>query len=306
VSLSADFVDEVLLYDKSGAHAGWNGIVRLVSELKARRFDMAIFLQNAFEAAWIAWLARIPRRVGYARHGRSLLLTHACKIDPEVRRMHQVYYYLGILSSAGLRPPGFWNAPGFQISMRIRASEADHASAKHLLREHGIEGGKIIVGLNPGASYGGAKRWLPDRFAAVADGLVDKFQARIVLIGSENDRISIAETASKMKTTPLILAGRTTLGQLMGLIQEFSLLITNDSGPMHLAAALGVPQLAIFGSTSAIATGPLHPGSKVIQKPVECNPCFLRECPIDFRCMTRITAEDVLKEAAVKLDQGRD
>jgi heptosyltransferase II len=303
---TAEYLDEILNYDKSGAHAGWHGILRLASDLRARHFDMAILLQNAFEAAWIVWLARIPVRIGYARSGRSFLLTHACKIDPGLRDLHQVCYYLGLLSSSGLRPPQFWNNPGSVHLPSIGTTDADRTSAKLLLRENGIREGDILVGLNPGASYGGAKRWLPERFAAVADGLADRYRARIIVIGSESDRLAAAETASKMKHTSVVLAGRTTLGQLMGLLEEFHLFITNDSGPMHLAAALGVPQLAIFGSTSATATGPLHPQSKVIQKPVECNPCFLRECPIDFRCMKRITVEDVLAEAEAKLDLGRD
>jgi heptosyltransferase-2 len=299
----AEFVDEILEYDKRGIHRGVAGLARLTAELRRRRFDMAILLQNAFEAAFIAFCARIPIRAGYARDGRRPLLTHACKIDPGVRQTHQVYYYLGILSGMGLLAPRLWeqNSPQMPISIGIKRSDLDAAAA--LLRSNGIREDDIVVAINPGAFYGEAKRWFTDRYAAVADALADRYGARIVILGASSDLETARRVAANMASRPAILAGQTTLGQLMGLIKGADLLITNDSGPMHLAAALDVPQLAIFGSTSEVATGPLNPNAAVIKHQVDCNPCFLRKCPTDFRCMKGVTVSQVL-DAAQKILEG--
>ncbi|NLT67545.1 MAG: lipopolysaccharide heptosyltransferase II [Acidobacteria bacterium] len=301
---SADFVDEIIEYDKEGKHRGWSGFFRLIPDLRKRRFDLALLLQNAFEAAFLAWCAGIPERIGYGRDGRSLLLTKACRIDPAVLNVHQSYYYLGILSSAGLieQPLRLERT----LSIRIGVREADRKSARALLESAGIRKGERIVGINPGASYGPAKRWFPDRYASVADRLAERFNTRTVIFGSAGDLAAAKEVELNMKSRSLILAGRTTLGQLMGLMNECALLITNDSGPMHLAAALDVPQLAIFGSTSEVATGPLSSRARVIKHQVECNPCFLKECPTDFRCMKEISVQRVVEAAGDMLQcEGR-
>jgi heptosyltransferase-2 len=294
---AVDFVDEVLDYDKKGVHRGRQGGRRLIAELRNRRFNLAILLQNAFEAAFIAWKAGIPHRIGYARDGRSLFLTHACRIDPELRSVHQAYYYIGILSDMGWLPQRMWERDDYRLSIQVAVRDEDSIAAQEILRCAGIQPEDTIIGVNPGAYYGPAKRWLPDRYAAVLDNLAGRSGTKIVIFGSPEDLRAAEEVAAGMNHPPVILAGRTTLGQLMGLIQQCRLLITNDSGPMHLAAALNVPQLAIFGSTSEIATGPLSPHAVVIKHPVDCNPCFLRECPTDFRCMTCISVERVVEEA---------
>jgi heptosyltransferase-2 len=294
---AVDFVDEILDYDKAGPHGGWQGFNRLASDLKSRNFDLAILLQNAFEAAFLAWYARIPKRIGYARDGRSPFLTSACRIDPAVRRVHQAHYYLGILSQMGWLPKQLWTQKNYPLPIHIAVRQTDIRAAREMLRSAGIHEGEMVIGVNPGAFYGAAKRWLPDRYAAVADGLAKQYRSRIVIFGSSSDVRVAEEVSTKMESTPVILAGRTTLGQLMGLIKECRLLITNDSGPMHLAAALDVPQLAIFGSTSEIETGPLSSRARIIKHPADCNPCFLRECPSDFRCMRGISVSNVLEES---------
>jgi lipopolysaccharide heptosyltransferase II len=298
---AVDFVDSVLVYDKDGVHHGLGGGRRLISDLRRHGYDGAILLQNAMEAAIIAFCAGIPCRIGYARDGRGVLLTHPAAINPELHKLHQAYYYLGILYSVGLLTERPWEPGCNPIAVEIGVRDEDLGAARQLLRDCGIERGRLLVGLNPGAYYGGAKRWLSDRYAAVADSLAERFRAQVLIFGSSGERDIANEIASAMKFQPVIFAGRTTLGQLMGLIKECGLLITNDSGPMHLAAALGVSQIAIFGSTSEIATGPLSPKAEVIKHPVECSPCFLRECPIDFPCMKGITVERVLRAAEAKL-----
>ncbi len=297
----ADFLDEVISYDKDGLHRGLSGRRRLVSEMRSREFDLAILFQNAFEAALLVWWAGIPVRIGYARDGRSLLLSRAIPIDPELRRVHQVYYYLGLLAGAGFTEARPWRDARTLPACDLAVRPSDRESARSLLRKHGIEAGEVLIGLNPGASYGGAKRWLPDRFAEVADHLAGKYSARILLFGSPAEFPVSQYVAGRMHSPSVNLAGQTTLGELMGLIKECALLVTNDSGPMHLAAALGVPQVAIFGSTSDIATGPLSDLAEVVRVPADCSPCFLRECPTDFRCMTGITVGQVIDAAERKL-----
>ncbi len=300
---AADFIDEIIEYDKTEIHKGWPGRLRLISQIRNGRFDLAILFQNAFEAAFHAWAARIPLRVGYARDGRSFLLTHAIQIDPEVQRVHQSYYYLGILSGIGLIDPKIWrqNRP---LSASLAVCSSDRESACQLLRRKGVKAGEILIGLNPGAYYGGAKRWLLDRYASVADSLATKYGAQIIIFGGSNERGLAEEVGRMMRHTPILMAGETTLAQLMGLLKECRLMITNDSGPMHLAAALEVPQVAIFGSSSDVATGPLSIRAAVVKHPVDCSPCFLRECPIDFRCMKRISVDVVLDAACRILDEG--
>ena len=300
----ARFLDEVIGFDRSAEHRGFSGRRRLVSELRIRRFDLAILFQNAFEAALLTWWAGIPLRVGYARDGRSMLLSHAIPIDPEARKAHQVYYYLGILSGAGLAEPQPWRNPAQNLSCDLEVQDSDRQAARSLLRLHGVDAGEPLIGLNPGASYGGAKRWLPDRFAEVADYLHAKHHARAILLGSATELPIARHVASMMRSSAVNLAGETTLGQLMGVISECTLLITNDSGPMHLAAALSVPQVAVFGSTSDVATGPLSSVAEVVRVPAECSPCFLRECPTDFRCMIGITVGHVIEAAERRLSEA--
>jgi len=305
VYAAADFVDELIEFDKPSGHGGPIGIWRLSCELRKRQFDMAILLQNAFEAAFLAWLAGIPVRVGYARDFRSLLLTHPCKIDAEVLKVHQVYYYLDMLSQVSLLGQRLWQDRGYACSLSVTVRDSDCLDAKRMLADRGIRMGDILVGISPGASYGGAKRWPSERFARVADELTSSCGARVVIFGAGGERAIAEQVASLMKHEAVVLAGETTLGQLMALLRQCSLFITNDSGPMHLAAALDVPQIAIFGSTSEIATGPINADAQVIKNPVPCSPCFLRECPTDFRCMTGIEVDQVLAVARESLAKCR-
>ncbi len=301
---AAAFVDEVLVYDTDGAHRGILGRHRLVLTLKPRGFDLAILLQNAFDAAALAWWARIPCRIGYGRDARAFLLTHPVTVDPEVRRVHQAYYYLGILAGMKWIGQRLWNDQQYRLKIDLGVCDSDRAGARDLLRLHGIEAGERLIGLNAGATYGGAKRWLPDRFARVAEHLADSQRARVVMLGSKMEQRIVQDVAARMAVPCLNLAGQTTLGLLMGVLKECSLLITNDSGPMHLAAALGVPQVAVFGSTSEIATGPVSDVAEVVKNPVDCSPCFLRECPIDFRCMTGIDVARVIEAAERAMAKG--
>jgi heptosyltransferase II len=267
------FIDEIILYS---GESPW----RTGHELRSRRFDCAILLQNAFEAAWIAWLARIPTRIGYKRDGRQLLLTRAVDVPKpgEIPR-HERFYYLELLRRADL----------------IDALPASDAIRLH----RGVmPNGKPIIGISPGAAYGTAKRWVPERFAEAAATLATVRGASIALFGSKTERELCAEVARLLEGHAVInYAGQTTLGQFIDLASGCELFLTNDSGSMHIASALGVPTVAIFGATDDTTTGPTGLNARVVRQPVDCSPCLLRECPIDHRCMTGVSADRVVREA---------
>lgn len=285
-------VSRQIVYNPAGEHEGPRGFWKLIQTVRAERFDAAILFQNAFHAAWMAWWAGIPARVGYARDGRSSLLTDAVEVPSAAAYGHQAYYYLHLLFRAGLTAK---YQPVEEIRLVLEDSEKNWAT-KHL-QKLGLQGPRFLVGLNPGAFFGPAKRWLLHRYALLADRLVGALHADVLIFGSPAERPLAEEIARAMKHTPVILAGGTSLRQLMALLAQCHLVVSNDSGPMHLAAALGLPVLAIFGSTNEHATGPVGSRTRVIRHPVACSPCSLRECPIDLRCMKGVTVEDVFKSA---------
>jgi heptosyltransferase II len=182
-------------------------------------------------------------------------------------------------------------------SIEIQATSEERDSARKLLRAEGIPGDKSFLALNPGAAYGSAKRWHAERFADVADTLAREFQLQVALIGSGSERPISNQIRDRMKTSAAILTGKTSLETLIGVLAESSLMITNDSGPMHIAAALGIPTVAVFGSTDERVTGPYGPRARIVKYPVECSPCLLRDCPIDHRCMNGVTVDDVCNAA---------
>ena len=298
-------VNRLIVYDSQNEHRGARGLQKLVQRLRDERFDAAILFQNAFHAAWMAWRAHIPQRIGYGVQGRSALLTDAVPVPPPALYGHQSNYYLQLLFRAG-------------IIDRVVPVERAHLSIQHSeklwagkqLKALGLGGPRFLIGVNPGASFGPAKRWLLDRYADLADRLIGALHGDVLIFGSEGERPLAENIAHMMKHTPTIVAGETSLRQLMALLAQCRLVITNDSGPMHLAAALGLPVVAIFGSTDEHATGPLSPRARVVKQPVECSPCGLRECPIDLRCMKAVTVEEVhrvalglIKELGVTHDQ---
>ena len=282
-------VDEVLLYERPGRHDGPGGILRLARELRARRFDAAILLQNAIEAAVIARLAGIPIRAGYSTDARGLLLTHPVRIEPRIKTVHQSLYYVGMLTALGFTPP--------RSALSLAPTEAQRCAAEQHLARLGIAGRRPLVGMAPGAAYGPAKRWFADRFAAVADRLADRFACPVLLFGSGGDRPSTEAVQAAAKTPLVDIAGRTNLSDAIALIACCDLFVTNDSGLMHVAGALGVPTVAIFGSTNPQTTYPLGERTVLVRRPVDCSPCLKKVCPTDFRCMDLVSADEVYGES---------
>ncbi len=251
------------------------------------QFDTGILFTNSFGTAFSMALARIPERWGYATQGRGPLLTRRARVPSEVRERSQVYYYRAMLSGLGLHVSA---SP--DTSLQVPAAWAE--------RGHELLGDGPWLGLNPGASYGAAKQWLPARYAAVGERLGRELGARVAVLGSAAERPLGEAIAGAMRAKPKLLCGETSLSDLVGVLSRLRLLVTNDSGPMHLAGALGVPLVAIFGPTNWRETAPRGKSQRILRADVDCSPCLLRECPIDHRCMTRVGVEAVVS-AAVEL-----
>jgi len=283
-------IDRVVTYP---AQKGLRARREFAGRLREERFDGAILLQNAFDAALLAWLAGIPERIGYRRDGRGLLLTRAIAVpEPGEIPRHERFYYLELLRRAGM-------IERFPETRAIRLGgleAAREAGAAHLAAL-GLDG--PVIGISPGAAYGNAKRWLPERFAETALALA-RVAASVVVFGTAAERPlcdTVAESLRRSHMDARNLAGETTLCEFIDLAAACRLFLTNDSGAMHVASALGVPTVAIFGATDDTTTGPTGPLAQVVREHAECSPCLLRECPIDHRCMTRVTADRVAATA---------
>lgn len=284
VFTSAPFIDNVWSEPRPSGLRDW---VRLARRIREKHFDMALLFPNSFESAAMLFLGRVPQRVGYATDGRSWMLTQSLK--PSSEKRHQIHYYLDLASavSAVISHP----------SIEIEANAEEKSQARKLLASAGIAPDRRFLVLNPGAAYGSAKRWGEDRFAEAGDALASELEIDVAIIGSEKERSIAERIQGRMKSRIAVLNGRTSLETLIGVISESTLVLTNDSGPMHIAAALGVPTVAVFGPTDDVATGPYGLRTRIVRQPVDCSPCMLRDCPIDHRCMTRVSAAAVASAA---------
>jgi heptosyltransferase-2 len=249
------------------------------------RFDLGVLLPNSFGSALTLWRASIPERWGYATDARGLLLTRSCRVPGRVRGQSQVYYYRAMLEGLGLAIEGPPDA-----SLVCPPEWA--GSGATLLGDDGP-----WIGVNAGAFYGTAKRWAPERFAAAAALVARRLGARVAIVGGSSERALGERVAAQLGGSARVLCGETTLADLVGVLKQLRLLLTNDSGPMHLAAALGTPLVAVFGSTDWTETAPVSEQARVVREETECAPCRLRECPIDHRCMARVSVDRVTAAA---------
>ncbi len=285
----------VVTYDYQGAHEGWRGMLTLARSLRRERYDLAVLFQNAFGAALLSVLAGIALRYGYATDGRRVLLTHPVACPDPGRALHQVRYYLDMLRPLVREAPA--PAPVLYVSPE------EETMANRLLQEHGVRVADVLIGVNPGSVYGGAKRWLAERFAEVADRLVVDVRrrspspVRCLIVGGPGEQALGEAIARRMLSNAVVLSGHTSLRVLKAVLKRCCLFVTNDTGPMHMANALGVPVVAVFGSTDPMATAPYNGLASVVRNPVDCSPCLLRECPIDHRCMTSVSADQVVRAA---------
>jgi len=283
-------IDEIILYDDK--HKGIIGKLKLSRMLNKKDFCSAILFQNAFDAALITFLAGIKNRFGYKRDGRGFLLTSALPLPPNKDKTHQIYYYLNLVEQLGFK------AGYSEPYIFLKTEERLHA------REMLNHMRKPILAINPGATYGSAKRWFPDRFAEIANWFISDTGGSAIIFGGKTE-VDIADEIYK-KVIPgfrtpdslLSLAGNTSLRELISLISECDVFVTNDSGPMHIAYAVRTPLIAIFGSTEPVLTGPppaVDGNNYIVIKPdLSCSPCFERSCKTnDLRCMYAITSDEV-------------
>jgi len=281
----------VLTYEANGRHAGVSGKWELAGQLRRQGFDLAVLFQNAFEAAFLTFLAGVPRRYGYATDGRSVLLSDPVAVPDPRALIHQVRYYWDLLKPLGLM--GDPSTPEL-----VLFPEEEQAMAGRFA-QGGLTASDVVVGINPGSTYGAAKRWLPERFAEVTDRLCRTIresreqQVSVVILGAKGEERLGREIASGLSSRSLVLSGATTIRELMAAVKRCAVLLTNDTGPMHIASAFQVPVVAIFGPTDWRTTSPYGTSHAIVRQPVDCAPCLLRECPIDHRCMTRISVEQV-------------
>lgn len=305
-------IDELIIYGDE-----FNGIfgkIKLSRILNKKGFCSAILFQNAFEAALITFLAGIKERVGYNRDGRGFLLTTSIPVTKNKGKEHQIYYYLRLLKHLGLKAE--FSYPYLYIKLEDRLKARD--TLKEMKRP--------ILGINPGATYGSAKRWLPERFAEVIDWFIKDTGGSVVIFGTKNEveiadeieffvrrqhsvKSAVTEHQSLVKMSvnkctmtndyPLMnLSGKTHLKELISLISECDVFVSNDTGPMHIAYAVRTPLVAIFGSTDPELTGPPKigkgAGNIVISSNMTCSPCFERICKTnDMKCMYEVSSDDV-------------
>ncbi len=285
------FCDEMIPYTAGDLQSKWAA----GRALAPRGFDCAILLQNAFEAAAVAFAARIPERIGYARDGRSFLLTRAISVPRKGEiPPHERFYYLELLRRAGIID----ELPASD-SIRLEGAAAAKQAGAARFQELGL--GDSVIGISPGAAYGSAKRWLPDRFAETAIRVAGELNASVAIFGSKSERELCDQVCAEISAGIAVpvrnFAGETSLGEFIELAAACRVYLTNDSGAMHIASALGVPTVAIFGATNHVTTGPTGPLARIVRQDVECSPCLKRECPIDHRCMTRVPAGRVAEIA---------
>lgn len=283
-------VDEVIIYENKYDTPA--GVFRLANMLKKRAFGAAILLQNAIESAIIAFAAGIPLRAGYNSDGRGLLLTHSVKRTKKIKKAHQIDYYLEMVKALGCVPVNR------EMRLETRLNPQD---AQYIVKKYIPETGKTIIGIAPGATYGPAKRWLPERFASVADKLSDSFPMQGIIFGSKSDCEIAEEVGGAARNELINLAGKTNLLEAIYLISQCRLFISNDSGLMHIAGALNIPTVAIFGSTNPVTTSPAGSKTIIVHQDVDCSPCLEKTCPTDFRCMALISVENVFAAAQTLL-----
>ncbi|MES2199977.1 MAG: lipopolysaccharide heptosyltransferase II [Chlamydiota bacterium] len=278
-------IDEIFCFTKSSRLVRRNEKKNIMEKLQNGKYDLGLVLPNTFSSAWWFWQGEVKYRIGYNCSKRSFLLTHPVEVPVDIQKQHLISTYKNLLTVLGIPPSS--TLP----KLYLKASEVEQA--KLLLSQHGVRAHHQIIGINPGAAYGSAKCWLPERFREVTMRLLENKDIVIVYFGDLITANLVKEICQGLSPRVINMAGLTSLRELTCLISLCDVLLTNDSGPMHIAGAFNTPVVALFGSTSSVMTGPWQNGT-VIQKQVSCSPCYRRVCPIDFRCMKQIQVDEVM------------
>jgi heptosyltransferase-2 len=303
-------VDEVISNSSIGHNSSILEKIAFAKSLNHKKFDIAILFPNSFESAMITWLARIPRRLGYVTEARRLFLTLPIRVPEDRRTNHEIFYYLNLINHINClrsntnstnegenkeRPELFLKVP-VQAESRV----------KQILTQVDLDQGAFLIGFNPGAAYGPAKCWPVKRFAYLGKALVKRFKdCHILVFGTSKEKAVAEDICATIGKMGHNLAGKTSLAEAMGLISKLDLLVTNDSGLMHIGAALGIPLVAIFGSTNPVTTGPWSNNNIIIRHELPCSPCLKRHCPKNFSCLLGIEVEEVLHACLQQLNMKK-
>lgn len=278
-------INEIFSFTKTSRLVRRDEKRNIIEKLQTGQYDVGIILPNSFSSAWWFWQGNVKYRIGYSSAGRKALLTHPVDFPQDLQKQHLITTYKNLLRVLEIEPSA--------TTPKLFLKDSEVERARVLLSRHGVRSHHRIVGINPGAAYGSAKCWLPERFREVTTRLLEDKDVFVVYFGDLITANLVKEICQGLSPRVINMAGLTSIRELASLISLCDVLLTNDSGPMHIAGAFGTPVVALFGSTSPIVTGPWH-RSKVIQKPVACAPCYRRVCPIDFRCMKQIEVDEVL------------
>ncbi|MCS7080236.1 MAG: lipopolysaccharide heptosyltransferase II [Chloracidobacterium sp.] len=280
--------DDLLPYDNRQA-----SFLSGVAKLRAGRFDAAVLFQNAFEAAAMTFAARIPRRIGFATEARGVLLTDAFPVTAATRRKHQIYYYLDLVAQLETRLTGATQVNYASLDYRLPVAPSAYAALDAKLPNVGRNGRPVAV--VPGAANSRAKQWPPASFTALLDRLADHPDLQLFLLGASNERplCDAIRSAMRRPERAVVLAGELALRESVALLSRCAVVVSNDTGPAYVAAALDRPLVTIFGPTDPNQISPFSPTARIIRRLVPCAPCLLKDCPIDHRCMTGLTPEMV-------------
>lgn len=287
----ATFIDEIVSYDPSRWR--YRDILDNSKFLKRDEYDLAVVLPNSFESAVTAFLSKIPRRIGYNKDARGLLLTDPIAVPEWKGRRHEAYYYLNLVQNVERLLLHRETVGGSEIDGSLEVSEVRRADARRHLSESGVDLSRPIAVLGVGSANSRAKRWPAENYAKLAELISHNANLNVVLVGSKDEEEAAAKVEAYSKTSLVNLAGKTDLATAAAVLAESDLMISNDMGLAHLAPAVGTKTFVLFGPTNPETTRPFANNATVLREPVDCSPCMLRDCPIDHRCMTRLMPESV-------------
>lgn len=271
-----------------------------VRSIRRSEIDLAVLFPNSLKSAIVVWLAGAKRTFGYAAQNRSMLLSDAVKLPEWKNDRHEVFYYLNLVDQ--IQQAYGLHDPGEEPDIRLTVTDTDREAARQILESHGVDLSRRIIALAPGSTNSRAKRWTPEGFGELNDLLQTQLGAGVVLLGSQGDSEVSSRVIELSKCKPIDLTGKTDIAMAAGVLSNLDLLISNDMGLAHLAPAVGTKTIVIFGPTNPVTTRPFSALASIMSAGVECAPCMLRDCPIDHRCMTRITPEMVFARAKELLD----
>lgn len=291
----AKFIDEIVTFDKNR----WavKDVYDNAQFLREDDFDLAVLLPNSFESALTTFLTRIPRRFGYNKDVRGLLLTDPIAVPEWKNRRHEVFYYLHLIAEIERRMLDRDTVLQNEPDVSLEVSDERKAAAQKMLADQGIDLSRKIIALGHGSTNSRAKRWPVENYSKLSDKLQTEFYAQIILVGSKGDAEVAAQLQRQVSKPVVDLTGQTNIGEAAAILSVVDLLISNDMGLAHIAPAVGTQTIVIFGPTNPETTRPFSQRSEVLRKQVECSPCMLRDCPIDHRCMTWITVDEVFEAA---------